>query len=201
MTARTHGTVYRSTSTATNSTVMVVIANVAVEIRPVLAAWVKVVQPEQQPTAMLRVVHILATTRLVVETHAVEAVTVKRVGRKIAKALVSLTISTKRGSVTPSAMMVHTFLQIMVAQSAQAVLQSGWTATNSTAMVVTANVILLIQPALAVSIQIALSWQKWIAQMQVVNGVDPTLLVMPTLAVHHVPGMLTVAVQSMSPIS
>jgi hypothetical protein len=68
-------------------------------------------------------------------------------------------------------------------------------------MVVTANVILLIQPALAVSIQIALSWQKWVAHMQVVNGVDPTLRVMPTPAVHHVPGMLTVAVQSMSPIS
>ena len=54
-----------------------------------------------------------------------EVATVKRVGQKTAKALASLTMSTKRGLATPTVMMVLMFQRITDAPNAQQVLQYG----------------------------------------------------------------------------
>ena len=127
MMAPTNGMVLRFISTAMHSIVMVVIAPTVaeVEIQLGLAASVKVVQLVQKQNAMLQVVPILAITRHVVAIHAVAAATVKQVGQKIAKALVSLIMSTKRGQVTPSVMMAHMSQPIMGVRNAQQVLRSG----------------------------------------------------------------------------
>ena len=127
MTAPTNGMVLRFISTVMNSIVMVVIAPTVaeVEIQLELVALVKVVQLAQKLIAMLQVVHILAMARHVAETPAVAVATVKRVGQKTAKALASLTMSTKRGLATPTVMMVLMFQPITDAPNAQQVLQYG----------------------------------------------------------------------------
>lgn len=126
-TAPTHGMEFLSTSTAMNSIVTVAIAPIAMaaEIQLALAVLVKVARLELKPTVMLQVVPILVTTRHAVVIHAMAVVAARQGGRKIAKALASPTMSTKRGSATPSVMMAPIFLQITGVMNAPQVLRSG----------------------------------------------------------------------------
>ena len=69
--------------------------------------------------------HTMVIIHLVLEIPVVAAVVVKQAGQKIAKALASLTTSTKHGWVMGTVMMVLTSQPIMVVMNAQQVLLSG----------------------------------------------------------------------------